>query len=559
MKITLAQIRVYSNQIERNFLEIEEIVLKNASNSDLIIFPELVLSGYIAKKFSEVTYINELLKYNELMIKLSEQVAIIWGNIELKDGVVYSSIYFAASGKLITPFNCISYNKLDVNNSFLPLHQVSSYYIYKDKTFLLSFIDYPFNEDIKIDYKISLGNKNWIKEEVYPINQINNTFTEIYLNMVGFYNTNRNVFPFSGGSYIKSNNHTRYLNNEYLSEVETINDNNFIENDLYHPTLFESLVKTLQFFDEELFPYHPKWIIGVSGGLDSSVSLALLVAAFGKKRVVPVTLPSQFSSKATLENVNYIGDALKLNIKEINIDSLAKLSIESLEKSKYKDFPNLVVENIQARLRGHLLMAVSGVENGVIINNSNKIEIALGYSTLYGDTIGTLALLGDLSKLDIIDLATEINQISNKTIIPTNLIAKITDDSFDWEVMPSAELAKNQIDPMKYGYHDHLIIALLNGSINELLESYLAGRFFKDKRFKLGLNYGFDDPKSFIDDINYLMRSIQIANYKRIQMPPILTVSKSAFGLKDDNQLPFQLTSTTQNLIEKILNNKEEI
>ncbi len=565
MKITLAQTRIFSNQIERNFSEIKDLVLKHARDSDLIIFPDLALSGYVGKYFLDADYISELLDYNEIIKELSHNIAIIWSNLSLENNQITKKIYFAAKGAFLEPVSSLNLdvfsNELDGYEIIKPYQKVNTYQFLNQKL-ELSYLksSYSRNLENKPDIKIILGNQSHLLNEDQNKVSLANETTEIYLNMVGVYNTATNIFPFSGGSYLKTKEYHYELNKNFETEVATFDLTTFKTTNLEKPaSLYATLVSTLRYFDEEVFPYQPTWIVGISGGLDSSISLALLVKAFGKKRVIPVTLPSRYTSDQTFQNVLQSVKALELSLKTIEIDALADLSKTALEDSGYQNIPALVDENIQARLRGHLLMGVAGIENGVIINNSNKIEIAIGYSTLYGDTIGAIALLGDLNKLDLINLAQEINQINQKVIIPLNLIPKITSDELLWEVLPSAELASKQVDPLVYGYHDSLIDFLLKKPLTELLKLYLNQKLWELPGFKAGLKHGFDDPETFINDLKKMLRMLQIAGYKRFQMPPIITLTTTAFGLTPENQISQHFTQEQTTLINQILEKKEKL
>ena len=199
----------------------------------------------------------------------------------------------------------------------------------------------------------------------------------------------------------------------------------------------------------------------------------------------------------------------------------------------YPQAEGLALENIQARLRGHLLSSFASMEGGVIVNNGNKVEAALGYCTLYGDAIGALSPIADCTKVQLFDLAKQINAAFNREIIPANLLPQTQDGCLIWEFPPSAELKDDQRDPMKWFYHDWLISKLTeypSGQAEEIMEDYLSGQAQSSEVGRWLTYYGLDDPRAFIDDLEWVLRTMQGAVFKRIQFPPLIMISRGAFG-----------------------------
>lgn len=199
-------------------------------------------------------------------------------------------------------------------------------------------------------------------------------------------------------------------------------------------------------------------------------------------------------------------------------------------------------------------MSVSSLENAVVSNNGNKIEVALGYATLYGDAIGALAILGDLTKMEVGKVAQSLNEIAQAEIVPQNLIPLDEATHVSWEFAPSAELKDDQFDPMKWGYHDALIEFLQKDSLEDLLASYLDGTIYHTKLGSYLKAYQLDKPEAFIEDLKWVIRTMNVAVYKRIQMPPIVSVSNYAYGMTyRESQLPQTYTQKQRALIESIL------
>ena len=217
-------------------------------------------------------------------------------------------------------------------------------------------------------------------------------------------------------------------------------------------------------------------VVGLSGGIDSGVVLALAVDALGAENVTALVLPSPFTSDESLEDAAAIAQNLKVSTVEIPIAPLMKAYEKSLAKpfKKLKELDaDTTFENLQARIRGQLIMAYSNRSGAVVLNTSNKSESAVGYSTLYGDLIGGIAPIKDLYKTQIFALAKFRNTISS--VIPERMISK----------PPSAELKPNQKDEDSlppYALLDSLLVEMIEGEADEpaLLQKGFAAHIIKD-------------------------------------------------------------------------------
>jgi len=173
-----------------------------------------------------------------------------------------------------------------------------------------------------------------------------------------------------------------------------------------------------------------KLLLGLSGGIDSALSAAIAVEAIGAANVIGVALPSRFSSEHSIEDAKKLAANLKMEIREIPIDPVHK----AFESAMH--FTDLAGENLQARIRAVLLMGISNSENALLLSTGNKSEIAVGYSTMYGDSAGGFAPIKDLFKTDVWKISRWLNERGNKELIPSNSITK----------EPSAELRADQVD-----------------------------------------------------------------------------------------------------------------
>jgi NAD+ synthase (glutamine-hydrolysing) len=241
--------------------------------------------------------------------------------------------------------------------------------------------------------------------------------------------------------------------------------------------------------------------LGLSGGIDSAVTLVLAAQALGPENLHVLLLPSQYSSDHSINDSVELADKLGVKYDIIPIESLFNQFNTSLQ-DLFRDQPeDITEENIQARIRGTLLMALSNKFGSILLNTSNKSETAVGYGTLYGDMSGGLSVLGDVYKTDVYDLAKHLNR--GEEIIPENIITK----------PPSAELRPDQKDSDSLPPYDLL---------DHILELYIEKQQSPGKIAKSGID------KELISKI---IKMVDRNEYKRYQTPPILRISSKAFGV----------------------------
>ena len=290
-----------------------------------------------------------------------------------------------------------------------------------------------------------------------------------------------------------------------------------------------------------------RYLVGVSGGIDSSVVACMLRIAFGPDRVFAVNMPTRFNAGVTRENARTLCEALAVDYLVCPIEDLygalsARIRDVGFERAG-GTYTRLVDENIQARIRGSDMLAGIASKCGLIFsNNGNKTEVALGYATLYGDVNGAVAPIADLYKTQVFALARHLNEAAfRREVIPRNLI--------DGGTVPSAELSDAQDvtrglgDPIKYGYHDALLRQVIEYRRHpvDFLEWYRAGTLLE----RIGWNDAekfrayFPEPQLFVDDLEWVAEQMRINCFKRIQAPPIIVLSKRAFGFDlRESQLP---------------------
>jgi NAD+ synthase (glutamine-hydrolysing) len=242
-------------------------------------------------------------------------------------------------------------------------------------------------------------------------------------------------------------------------------------------------------------------VVAVSGGIDSAVTAALCVDALGSDRVHCVSMPSRFSSEGTRTDARLVAEALGCTFREIPIESAVDAFAEALAPEVDGGLAGLAAENLQARVRGVILMALSNTYGWLVVSTGNKSELAVGYSTLYGDMVGGFALLKDVFKTDVYRLAGHVNAGAGLEVIPHTTI----------ERAPSAELRDDQRDADSIPPYD---------ALDPVLEAYV-----EEDRSREELLDEFDP-----DVVERAVALVDRAEYKRRQAPPGVKLRPKAFG-----------------------------
>jgi NAD+ synthase (glutamine-hydrolysing) len=243
-------------------------------------------------------------------------------------------------------------------------------------------------------------------------------------------------------------------------------------------------------------------VVGVSGGIDSAVTAALAADALGSEHVHCVSMPSRYSSQATRVDARLLAERLGSSFREIPIAAIVDAFDGALAETFAGREPDLTEENIQARARGVLLMALSNKFGWMLVATGNKSELSVGYATLYGDMAGGFALLKDVYKTDVFKLARYLNERAGQELIPQSIIDRA----------PSAELRDNQLDEDSLPPYPKL---------DEVLEQYVE----HDRSLEELSSDGFDQ-----DVVERAVAMIDRAEYKRRQAPPGVKLRPKAFG-----------------------------
>ena len=249
-------------------------------------------------------------------------------------------------------------------------------------------------------------------------------------------------------------------------------------------------------------------VIGLSGGIDSTLVACVAVDALGADHVHGVAMPSRYSSQHSLDDAYALAANLGIDIRTISIEPAFAAYMEMLGPSFAERTPGLTWENVQSRCRGQILMALSNEFGWMVLTTGNKSELAVGYFTIYGDSVGGYAVIKDLLKLKVYDLCRYVNERAGQEIVPENVIVK----------PPSAELRPDQRDDQSLPAYEEL---------DPILALYVE----QDRTASEIIDAGHD-----ADVVRRITRLVDIAEYKRRQTPPGVRVSKKAFG--KDRRVP---------------------
>ncbi|MEM7252411.1 MAG: NAD(+) synthase [Pseudomonadota bacterium] len=369
-----------------------------------------------------------------------------------------------------------------------------------------------------------------------------------YVNQIGAHNNGKNIIVFDGDTCAYAPDGAVRVRTDHWREslVVAQDHEELTQHDEEIECIDQAILTGMRHLDH-IRGAPNRFLIGVSGGIDSSVVLCQLVRAFGPERVFAVNMPTQFNAEVTQQNAKALCERLGVEYLRCPIQEIYELVAHTVKAAEFPshagEYTRLVDENIQARIRGaDILAGLSSKLDLIYTNNGNKTEIALGYATLYGDVNGAIAPIADLYKTQIFELARYLNRVVFRDdVIPPNL--------YDGTTVPSAELSSAQDvtkglgDPIKYGYHDAVLRQLIEFRHHEidLMRWYADGELFDRIGWRDDETFAgyFSNSAEWLEDLHWLTRQLRINYFKRIQSPPIIVLSKRAFGFDlRESQLP---------------------
>ena len=548
MKIFLAQQNYHIGNFESNTKKIiSAIESAKQQGGDLIVFSEMSVCGYPARDFVEFSdFINKCYESIDVIKQHADTIAVLIGSPAhnpIKEGKnLFNAAFFLYEKEI----------KAEVHKTLLPTYDVFDEYRYfepaydwkviefKGKKLAVTICEDIWNINDNVLYRICPMDKLMLqspdvminlsaspfdythdedRKSVIKANVLKYKLPMFYCNAVG----SQTEIVFDGASLIfdkGANLCKAFPMFEETMESVVLNDDGTIaapviepasrmpnkqlnpdglEEELNIAQIHAALILGIKDYFQKMG--FTKAIIGSSGGIDSAVTIALACEALGKENVKAILMPSPYSTEHSVDDAVQLSKNLHNDYEIIRVNDVYA-SLLSTVKPLFNDLPfGLAEENMQSRIRGNILMSIANKFGYILLNTSNKSELATGYGTLYGDMAGGLAVLGDCYKLQVYALAKYINR--NKTIIPENIITKA----------PSAELRPNQKDSDSLPDY-----AVLDKILYQYIERRNGPAEIKAQGFEAAL-------------VDRVLKLVNVNEYKRNQFCPIIRVSPKAFGV----------------------------
>jgi NAD+ synthase (glutamine-hydrolysing) len=530
MKIALAQLNYHIGDFDFNTKKIKDSIARaQKEGADLVVFGELSVCGYPPRDFLEF---NDFLHrcenaVNEIAAECIGIAALIGApdrNPKVEGKNLFNAAFFLADGKIQSVHHKALLPTYDVFDEYRYFEPAKSFQVaeYQGKKIAITICEdlwdveddlmytiWPMEElkkqapDFMINIAASPFNfrhaekRRWIMQRNVEKYQM----PLFYLQHVGA----QTELIFDGGSMVVNAggeivDELNYFEEDFrIYELDKIPNTEFrIPNSTKEERIHDALILGIRdYFGKMGFT---KAILGLSGGIDSALVLTLAVRALGKENVLPVLMPSEFSSSHSVDDSIAICKNLDCRYEIIPIKNGYETMLQTL-KPVFGDAPfNVAEENIQARIRAIILMGIANKQGYILLNTTNKSEAAVGYGTLYGDMCGGISVLGDVYKTEVFSLCKWINQ--NEEIIPQSIITK----------PPSAELRPNQKDSDSLPEYDVL---------DKVLFEYIENRQGPNELIAMG----FDEKL-----VTRILKLVNSNEWKRAQMAPVLRVSPKAFG-----------------------------
>lgn len=536
MKIALAQLNYHIGNFQDNKGKIIRHIGKaREAGAELVVFSELSVTGYYPHDLLErKEFIEHSQKtIEEIALHCTGIAALVGGpsiNRSPKGKMLYNSAFFLKDGKIESTHHKTllpTYDVFDEYRHFEPNRDFELIELNGKKLALTICEDLWYNQPVlsafgreklyavspmkeyakqNPDLVINLSaspfsyNQEKLRKDILLNNARDFSIPIVYVNQVGA----QTEIIFDGGSlFIDANgdvvNEMAYFEEDFrIIDTENTQSRNALRQ--YDPIekIHDALVLGIKdYFGKMGFK---QATLGLSGGIDSAVTVVLAVLALGPENVRVLLMPSKYSSEHSITDARDLAENLGIQYEIVNIHEMVDAFDHSLAPVFEGRDPDVTEENIQARIRGTLMMAISNKFGHILLNTSNKSEAAVGYGTLYGDMNGGLSVLGDVYKSDVFAMARFMNR--EREVIPENTIIK----------PPSAELRPDQKDSDSLPDYDILDKILFNyielaKSPNEIIEM------------------GFEE-----DTVHMTVRKVNMNEYKRFQTPPILRISSKAFG-----------------------------
>jgi NAD+ synthase (glutamine-hydrolysing) len=533
MRIAIAQLNFHIGNFKGNLKKMLDAVEQaKAQSADIVCFSELATVGYPPRDFLEFEDFIELAEATvDELAKAARGIAIVVGSptknpvLEGKDH--YNAAYFLADGKIVHKQYKTLLPTYDIFDEYRYFEMATEWNVveYKGKRIALTVCEDIWN----------IGNENPLYT-VSPMDELMPQQPDFILNLSAspfsyvqaearqqsvLANVERYGIPlfyvnhsgaqteliFDGGSLVASPDGKIHDELPYFAEEVRTYDLEEVHKggverkqprekmQLIHDALVTGI---RDYFGKLGFQ---RAILGLSGGIDSALVAVLACRALGPANVRLVLMPSHYSSDHSVVDARQLAENLGAPYDIIPVEDIYNTYMQALRPHFWATDFNIAEENLQSRARGNLLMALSNKFGNILLNTSNKSEVAVGYGTLYGDMCGGLSVIGDLYKTEVFALCRHINR--EEEIIPDNIITK----------PPSAELKPDQLDTDSLPSYDDL---------DEILFQYIERRLSPQDI----IEKGYDEKL-----VRRILRLVNINEFKRHQMAPVLRVSEKAFGM----------------------------
>lgn len=562
-RIGLCQLNFSVGDIDSNVERIiENIQLCRGKRVDIVCFPELAVTGYPPEDLLLKTdFIEENLRGLEKIIKSSDGLIAIVGFADRKDAI-YNAAAIIYDGKLVDVYHKMhlpNYGVFDEDRYFqsatrIPVYRVGDlifgvnicediWYpadpvrcqaVSGNAEIIINISSSPYSmskvrereqmlADRAVDYRVKVaycnlvggqdelvfdGHSVVIEDNGRVLARARGFKEEILICDLEFSNVNRQAFV-DGGSNVGD---VKRNEGSIISEIVNITDGhdwnvnktkiNLSVNEFMDPEkeVFNALVLgTRDYVRKNGFE---RVVVGLSGGIDSALVTCIAVEALGNEDVIAVSMPSEYSSKGSISDAEALSRNLGIQLLSISIHDVYGIYLKTLSPHFFNKDPDVTEENLQARIRGNSLMALSNKHGWLVLTTGNKSELSVGYSTLYGDMAGGFAVIKDIPKMLVYKLAQSYNNYKGREIIPKDILTK----------PPSAELRPDQKDTDSLPPYEVL---------DPILEFYVED----DLSVKEISERGFD-----VELVKRIVRMVDLNEYKRRQSPPGIKITTRAFG-----------------------------
>jgi NAD+ synthetase len=571
LKVSLGQINPKSGDIHGNKRKIlQGIGQARKEACDLVVFPEMCLTGYCLdeKLLNNRRFLEENKRVlMEEIVPASEGIGIIVGFLDFDAGrsrpeggmIRYNAAAIAQDGQLLQVVHkrlLPAYRYFDDMRYFTAGREVEpiSLKISGQRVSIGVLIcedlweeGYDFQPCAlyrakKVDYLFSInaspfvgsrpGQRDGKRFERAALirEQVGRYGIPItYLNTVGVGDNGKNVIPFDGMSVAYgSDGQLVAVLKQFDEDQQTVCFEDGRAEPVAEPgfdreaEIFRALAMAVRDYYDKMGIFQ-RVLEPISGGIDSALGTAIAFEAMGRELLSVYNLPSRYNSEQSQKLARQLAGNFELRYRVIPIQDMVDQVVKDFEQHLRPIQSPVTVENLQARIRGLIMMAESNDQNALLLSNGNETEIALGYATLYGDMVGGLSVIGDLPKPDVYRLASYVNRKWDRPMIPTGSL----------EAVPSAELSEDQVDPFDYQVVGPVVSDFIEKGLGprDLLRSFKEQQLDETQYAMEGKNiyqrYSSEEfEKLIVDLFGQLNRSV----YKRLQGAPIVAVSRRAFG-----------------------------